>query len=73
MFNDGDGRDSVTDFDTAEGDLIDLSGHGQASGFDDLSIVHSNNNAIITSDSGADRIRLEDMDIDTLSADAFIF
>ncbi|APX10751.1 hypothetical protein [Tateyamaria omphalii] len=51
VFSDGDGRDSVTGFDAPQGDLINLRGHGPASGCDDVSIVQSKRNAIVTFDS----------------------
>jgi Ca2+-binding RTX toxin-like protein len=65
VFRDGWGRDTVTDFDPAEGDLLDLEGWGAVNSFNDLLTNHlpaEGDNALLFA--GADSLLLIGIGVD---------
>lgn len=75
VFRDGDGEDTIRDFDTEEGDRIDLSDVSVIAGFNDLVENHiqsEGDNLVIVMDA-VNRLALKDTDLRDLSAEDFLF
>ena len=73
VFASGHGNDTVHDFAAGE-DVIDLSGLGAITGFDDLTITSSDDGVTIDiSDHGGGTIFLEGVSLGDLDADDFVF
>jgi predicted outer membrane repeat protein len=75
MFGKGYGRDTITDFDPTEGDIIDLSGAIGIRNFRDLIKHHvedTGKDLVITANDGS-LLVLKGVDVDDLSKDCFLF
>ncbi|MCC1495091.1 calcium-binding protein [Cognatishimia sp. F0-27] len=76
VFSAGSGYDRITDFNAAEGDQIDLSGMNTVTSYFDMMANHIAQNGadvIIRGNNGEGTLRIEDVTIDTLNADDFLF
>ena len=72
-FEAGDGNDTISDFDT-EDDVIDFREMSGVGSFSDITITQSGNDAVIDlTGTGGGQITLEDVTVDDLSADHFLF
>jgi predicted outer membrane repeat protein len=74
-FGKGYGRDTITDFDPTEGDIIDLSGAVGIKNFRDLIKHHvedTGKDLVITANDGS-LLVLKGVDVDDLSKDCFLF
>jgi Ca2+-binding RTX toxin-like protein len=70
VFRTGDGTDTITDFNAAEGDRLDLTGVAAFHGLSDLIITRAGSNTIITLGSG---LVLENVASETLAPEQFLF
>ena len=72
VFSTGGGRDTILNFNQGEQDRIDLSGHNAVSNFNQLQLSQDGNNVVITG-IGTDEITINNVTLDTLTEDQFIF
>src|SRR4029079_5714681 len=70
VFRTGDGTDTVTDFNPAEGDTFDFTGVVGVHKFSDLPITQNGSDTIITLGSG---VVLKNFNKDTLTQNQFLF
>lgn len=70
MFNQGDGHDRITDFESGQ-DVIDFTSFDGGISFEDLSFVTTDTGTRIDYEDSS--ILLEDFAIDTITEDMFIF
>jgi hypothetical protein len=70
VYRTGDGTDTVTDFNPAEGDVIDFRGVPGVHELSDLSITQNGSDTVITLGSG---LVLQNVDMTTLTPAQFLF